>query len=65
MNSYCSHIGLGFSSQHLHGGSQLSVTPVLGTLMPSAGLCGLLHKEGANELMQVRHIHMNKNKSTL
>ena len=31
----------GFDSQHLHGGSQPSVTPVPGDPMPSSGSCGL------------------------
>ena len=36
----CFPIGPGINSQHLHGGSQASVTPVLGNLMPSSDLHG-------------------------
>ena len=29
----------GLNSQHLHGGSQPSITPVLGNMIASSGLC--------------------------
>lgn len=39
-STVCSSKGPVFDSQQPHGIERLSVTPVSGDLMPSAGLCG-------------------------
>ena len=46
--TYCSCKGLGFNSQHPHGGSQLSVT-----LVPVGPSCGL--KEHCTHVMQYKY----------
>lgn len=38
VTTYCSSQRPGFDSQHPHGSSQLSVTPVMGGKTPSSGL---------------------------
>lgn len=43
-------------SQHLHGFSQLSVTPVKGDLMPPWAP----HTQGAHKYMQSKHSYIHK-----
>ena len=51
--------GPGLDSQHPHGSSQLSVTPVSGDLMPSSVLLGdqALHMVHRHTCKQKAHIH--------
>jgi hypothetical protein len=58
MNTVCSCRGPQFNSQNPDDSSQVFVTPVLGDLMPSSGLCGLLHACGTQTYMQIEHIHV-------
>jgi hypothetical protein len=50
-----------FYSQHLHGSSQLSVTPIPGDLMPSIGLCGHGREMYASKTL---HLLTHKTKQT-
>ena len=46
----------GDSAQHLHGASQLSLTPVPGDLMFSSGFCEHLWTHGEFTCKQITHI---------
>ena len=49
-----------FSSQHAHGGSQLSLTPVPGDLTPFPVSMGTRHIHGAHIYMQAKETHLKK-----
>jgi hypothetical protein len=53
--------GLGFNSQHPHGGSQLSVTPVPGDLCPLLVSTGTRYASGGETYLEAKYSH-TKNK---
>ena len=53
----CSSIGPRFDSQHPHGSSQQSVTPVPRDLIPSSGLTDTRYAHGTQTYMQEKHPH--------
>lgn len=59
----CFSTGPGFDSQHTHGGTQLSVTPVPGDLTPSSGFCVpctyVVYRHTWRQSTHTQRIHLN------